>query len=167
MRKHFTLLILSAIILTGSIVLADVINMPGAPVMPEKPKPEYNGIYKHIDSPEPNYAQASNVNGYKSGASSNNISASGTSAKSQLDSIAMSILRDAENKKGGQVDQSKLKKMLDLGATGICPPQVVAKKTPQCPPIKMQLGNRVLSGSKCAQMCYVLNGKQHDIGYCK
>lgn len=150
MKKNLTLLMLAMIILTGSIALAEVINMPGAPVMPKKPEPEYNGIYKHTESSGSSSAQTSN-----------------TSVKSQLDSIAMSILRDAESRKGGQVDQSKLKKMSDLGATGICPPQVAAKRTPQCPPIKMPLGNRVLSGSKCASMCYVLNGKQYDVGYCK
>ncbi len=169
MKKRITFTVLSTAILAGGIALADVINMPGAPIMPEKPKPEYNGIYKHIDSPEPNYAQPPRKN--NSPNTEMNISPNvNSSTKSQLDSIAMSILRDAESHKGGgSVDQKKLEKMMDLGATGFCPPQIIAKP-PGCTnpnPHEIQVNGKTLRGRLCASTCYEYKGKQYDVGYCK
>lgn len=168
MKKKVTLLVLSIVLLAGGIALADVINMPGAPVMPEKPKPEYNGIYKHIDSPKPNYAQTPRINNSPN-SEMNTVPNVNSSAKSQLDSIAMSILRDAEAHKGGDVDQRKLEKMMDLGATGFCPPQIIAKPA-NCPnpkPHEIQVNGKTLKGRLCAVTCYQYNGKQYDVGYCK
>jgi len=174
MKNNVILSILSVLVLTGSVVLADVINLPGAPVMPEKPKPEYNGIYKHIDSPTPNFAQTPGVNSYNSGNVSNTMSdtMSGVnpSVKNQLDSIAKSILLDAERQKGGgMVDQNKMKKMMDLGVTAICPPQIIAKP-PGCPnpnPHEIKVNGKTLKGRLCALTCYEYKGKQYDVGYCK
>lgn len=86
--------------------------------------------------------------------------------KAELDSIAMSILRAAENRDQSK-QQSYMMQMMNKGVNEMCPPQIISKKTPHCPPIKIKVNNRALSGSKCALTCYKLNGKQYDVGYCK
>ena len=87
-----------------------------------------------------------------------------SSTKAQLDSIAMSMLRAAENHQ----DIGKYQKQfMQKGVTGICPPQIIQKRTPQCPPIKIEVNGRKMSGSKCATTCYVYNDKQYEVGYCK
>ncbi len=125
-------------------------------------KPNYQKTYsKPVTTPK-TYSNSTKT------PNSNSTSLNGNSKKVQLDAIAMSILRDAESRKnGGVVNQSKMKRMMDLGVTEMCSPQIIAKRTPNCPPIKIKVNNRNLSGSKCAQMCYVLDGKQYDVGYCK
>ena len=90
--------------------------------------------------------------------------ASGDSKKAQLDSIARQMLKAGENHQDLLPYQKKFMKM---GVTEICPPQIIQKRTPKCPPIKIQVNGRTLSGSKCATMCYKYNGKQYDVGYCK
>lgn len=87
-----------------------------------------------------------------------------SSKKAQLDGIATSMLKAAEQHKDISSYQMKF---MDMGVTGICPPQIIAKRTPQCPPIKIQVNGKALSGSKCAITCYQYNNKQYDVGYCK
>lgn len=87
-----------------------------------------------------------------------------SSQKAQLDSIATSMLKAAEQHKDISSYQMKF---MDMGVTAICTPQIIAKRTPQCPPIKIQVNGRTLSGSKCAITCYKYNNKEYDVGYCK
>ena len=89
---------------------------------------------------------------------------SGDSKKAQLDSIAMSMLRAAENHQDIRKYQ---KQFMQKGVTGICPPQIHQKRTPKCPPIRLEVNGRKMSGSKCAYTCYEYNGKKYDVGYCK
>lgn len=84
--------------------------------------------------------------------------------KAQLDSIAMSMLRAAENHQDIRKYQ---KQFMQKGVTGICPPQIHQKRTPKCPPIRLEVNGRKMSGSKCAYTCYEYNGKKYDVGYCK
>ena len=86
------------------------------------------------------------------------------SKKAQLDSVARQMLKAAQNH---QDISSYQKKFMDLGATGMCPPQVISKRTPKCPPIKINVNGRSLSGSTCAITCYEYEGKQYDVGFCK
>lgn len=89
---------------------------------------------------------------------------SGDSKKAQLDSIAMQMLKAGENHQNLAPYQ---KKFMDMGVTGICPPQIHQKRTPKCPPIRLEVNGRKMSGSKCAYTCYEYNGKKYDVGYCK
>ena len=89
---------------------------------------------------------------------------SGDPVKAELDSIARQLLKAAENHQDTVPYQMKFMKK---GVDSICPPQIIAKRTPKCPPIKIQVNGRTLSGSKCALTCYQYKGKQYDVGYCK
>ena len=84
----------------------------------------------------------------------------------KLDAIAGRALNASVNH-----DQAALNKcsqdFVNAGVENIYPPQVVSKKTPQCPPIKMELNGRTLSGSTCVKMGYIYKGKTYWKGYCK
>lgn len=86
--------------------------------------------------------------------------------KSELDQLSMSMLKAAENRDSNAM-QIPFKKMIEKGATKICQPQIIAKRTPTCPPIKIQVNGRQLSGSMCAVTCYEYEGKEYEVGYCK
>ena len=85
---------------------------------------------------------------------------------SQLDAIAQRALNAAENRDQAGLNQCA-KEFMDAGVNRVYPPQVVAKKTPQCPPIKMELNGTTLSGSKCVKMGYIYKGKTYWKGYCR
>lgn len=93
------------------------------------------------------------------------INSSG-SGNSQLDSIALKMLRESENRNNAGMKKYAMK-LFDLGATSVCQPQVIAKQTPQCPPINIQVNGVTKSGSLCALTCYEYNGETYDVGYCK
>lgn len=116
---------------------------------------------KNITYPSaPNYSpQTTTPKAY-----TNTQTATGNSKKAQLDSIARQMLKASENHQDLLPYQKKFMKM---GVTEICPPQIISKRTPTCPPIKVQVNGRTLSGSKCAIMCYKYDGKEYDVGYCK
>lgn len=86
--------------------------------------------------------------------------------KAELDSLAMAVLKAAENH-DDQAVQSYMYKMMEKGVTGGSDPLIMSKKTPQCPPIKMNLNGRTLSGSLCAKFAYEYNNKEYWVGYCK
>ncbi len=85
--------------------------------------------------------------------------------KIELDKLAMSMLKAAE-KRNQQEVAAYFKEMTAKGASTVYVPQVIAKKTPQCPPIKIELNGRKLQGSLCAQTGYKYNGKEYWVGYC-
>lgn len=91
---------------------------------------------------------------------------SGKVTKAQLDKLAMSMLKAAEKRDNASM-QMYFKKLLESGVDTVYQPQIAAKKTPQCPPIKMELNGRKLQGSLCAQTGYKYNGKEYWVGYCK
>lgn len=85
--------------------------------------------------------------------------------KTELDKLAMSMLKAAEKRNRKEMT-TYYKEMMAKGATSVFVPQIRAKKTPQCPPIKMELNGRKLQGSLCAQTGYEYNGKEYWVGYC-
>lgn len=85
----------------------------------------------------------------------------------KLDSIARSILLEAEKRNDAGM-QPYFQQLMQEGVTEISQPQVAAKATPTCPPIRMELEKgHVISGSVCARMLYVYKGKDHYVGYCR
>ena len=146
MKKNFALYsLVMTIVLFGAVSYA--VNMPSAPVSYSRPVAK-----------TPAYAEAENPNA---------IATPRNSGGSQsLDSLAMSALKAAENRNNQQMNVY-IRRMAEKGVTAINTPQIVAKRTPHCPPIRMELNGRQLSGSLCARMGYEYKGKMHDIGYCK
>ncbi len=85
----------------------------------------------------------------------------------RLDSLARSILLEAEKRNTAGM-QPYFQQMQQEGVTQVSQPQVAAKATPTCQPIRMELEKgHVISGSVCARMLYVYNGKEHYVGYCR
>ena len=152
------ILILS-MLLIGCNVLAEV-NLPGAPSM-------YNPSNSTYETPSSQYKKTTGINNTipKLEVPTSDIPPV-DNTKAKLDSLAMSALKAAEKHDEGTMNQY-IQKMATSGAEGFSTPQIIAKKTPTCPPIKMQLNGRQLSGSVCAQMGYLYKGKQYDVGYCK
>lgn len=155
MKKIVMLFIL---ILAGAVVFAEV-NMPSAPSFNTpstksntNPSSAYKkpGAVTQNTQPQTNLPQIPQVN----------------PKKSQMDNLAMNILRAAE-KHDQQGMNSNMQKMMQNGIEKFCQPQVISKRTPHCPPIKIKVNGRILSGSKCVKMCYVLDEIQQDVGYCK
>ena len=93
-------------------------------------------------------------------------STSGKATKAQLDKLAREMLKAAENRDNAAL-QIPFRKMAELGVESVTPPEVHAKKTPNCPPVKMELNGRTLSGKLCARMSYEYEGKIYWVGYCK
>lgn len=93
-------------------------------------------------------------------------STSGKATKAQLDKLAREMLKAAEARDNAAL-QIPFRKMAELGVQSVTPPEVVAKKTPNCPPIKMELNGRTISGKLCARMSYEYEGKIYWVGYCK
>ena len=93
-------------------------------------------------------------------------STSGKATKAQLDKLAREMLKAAENRDNAAL-QIPFRKMAELGVQSVTPPEVVAKRTPNCPPIKMELNGRTISGKLCARMSYEYEGKIYWVGYCK
>lgn len=90
-----------------------------------------------------------------------------TSNKAKVDAIARAMLKAAEQRNDNEM-QAQFRKLMSFEeVTGHCDPQIVEKRTPQCPPIKIKVNGRTLSGSKCAVMCYLYNDKRTDVGWCK
>ncbi len=87
-------------------------------------------------------------------------------SKEELDRLAMSILKEAERRNNAGM-QPYFQEMMKKGVTAVSSPHVVAKRTPQCPPIEMELNGRRLSGSLCARMCYEYDKETYCVGYCK
>jgi len=164
MKKNLLTLLIILLSISGSFVLAEV-NRPSAPTY-GTPAAITNS------SPSSAYKKKVTTNNYANKKPVTNLSqtklnTSGSSgAKSQLDALAMSALKEAE-KRNNNGAQSYIQKMLDKGVTGIASPEIYAKRTPQCPPIKMELNGRNLSGKLCARMGYEYKGKEYWVGYCK
>ena len=78
--------------------------------------------------------------------------------KAKLDSLAMSALRAAEKHNNTEM-QNYMIEIMTNGADGISNPNIISKATPHCPPIKIQVNGRQLSGSTCAIMGYSYKGK--------
>ena len=93
-------------------------------------------------------------------------STSGKATKAQLDKLAREMLKAAENRDNAAL-QIPFRKMAELGVESVTPPEVHAKKTPNCPPVKMELNGRTLSCKLCARMSYEYEGKIYWVGYCK
>ena len=90
----------------------------------------------------------------------------GDSTKDKLDEISKKILKAAENRQNAELNKY-YKEMMSYGVKEIYPPAVYAKKTPQCPPVEIELNGKILKGSLCAQFGYVYKGKSYHHGYCR
>lgn len=148
------ILMISAISLLVLLPVQAEVNLPSGPVY-DKPvsyTPSASSKTQTQSQPQSDYA-----GGYSGAASS---------SKGRLDSLAMSALRAAEKRDNAGMNEI-MRKMMDAGAEGFSSPQIVQKRTPHCPPIRMELNGRNLSGSMCARMGYLYKGKQYDVGYCK
>lgn len=143
MKKFIALTVL---FLTGTVVTAEV-NLPEAPIS----APYSYNTTKSSTRTFNNEVQKTS---------------SQTTTKAQLDSLAINALKAAE--KHNEADmQTYLYEMLEKGVTGLSEPQVIAKQTPNCPPIQMELNGRNLKGSLCTKMGYEFNNREYWVGYCK
>lgn len=160
MKKIAAASLLFVLLLTTSYAYSET-NMPGAPSF---------GTPKNVSSESPSsvYQKGIKTNSIKKNTLNtiSNTNNNEFSEKSQLDSIALSMLKAAENHDNSGL-QSYAQKLMKKGVTSICQPQIIAKQTPQCPAIKIQVNGRNLSGDLCALTCYDYNGKTYDVGYCK
>lgn len=156
MKKILLLLIVLSTVLTLS-AIAEV-NMPSAP--------SYGTPYaKNTTSPSykktttQNYFPKTNNTGVNS---ANNIGAN----NAKIASYAKQALKAAENFDNETLN-IYINKMGEAGMESFTNPHVLQKQTPQCPPIKINVNGKQLSGSKCVKMSYRYMGIQHDVGYCK
>lgn len=157
------ILSLTLAVLCGSYAYA-VMNTPSAPTYttPEtkintnSSNAKYKKTNVKLNTPSaPTYSKSTTTS-----------SASSSSGNSPLNSLAMSVLKAAENRNNAEMN-SYLQKMAQKGVTEVTVPQVVQKKTPQCPPIQMELNGRTISGSLCTRFSYTYKGKEYWVGYCK
>lgn len=89
-----------------------------------------------------------------------------TVSRAVIESVCMEILRAAEAHNDEAVNK-KFMQLMEYGVQSYYPPQIINKQTPNCPPIKIEVNGRALSGSMCAIMGYDYQGKMYDVGYCK
>lgn len=139
-------------------------NMPGAPVYGVKSNVS-------ISNPSDKYLKKGNpkVNSVPVKKDLPNIEAltnKSGSGNELLDTLALKMLQASEQRDDRSMQQYAMK-LMENGATSVCQPQIFAKQTPQCPPIKIQVNGVTKSGSLCALTCYEYNGETYDIGYCK
>ncbi|MBD5402904.1 hypothetical protein HDR58_08935 [bacterium] len=156
-------IILAGLILAGSITYAEI-SMPSGPSFNTQSRATSSApsnSYKKTTSTNTNYQ---NTN-YNLNTIQQNLSKE-SSLKMELDSLATSILKAAEQH-DQQKQQQYMMKMMEKGVDKMCPPQIISKRTPQCPPIRIQVNNRELRGSTCALTCYELDGRKYEVGYCK
>lgn len=88
------------------------------------------------------------------------------SIEAELDNLAMLALKEAEKRNQSGM-QNYIKQMMNKGVNEMFQPQIIAKRTPQCPPIRMELNGMNLSGSLCAKFGYIYNNEERWVGYCK
>lgn len=139
-------------------------NMPGAPVY---------GVKSNVSTSNPSdkYLKKGNtrVNSVPVKNNLPNLEAltnNSGSGNELLDTLALKMLQASEQGDDKSMRQYAVK-LLENGATTVCQPQIFAKQTPQCPPVKIQVNGAIKSGSLCALTCYEYNGETYDIGYCK
>ena len=172
MRKIFTTLLLLSFCMMPAIAIK--VNEPGPPIkMPgeltKTPEAKTQDTQANTKS-ETNSSAKTNTS--KDNHANNNTETSyssddsGEPIQNQLKSLAMAILKAAE-KRDNNAAQAYFQKMLELGITSYSNPQVATKKTPDSPPLKMELNGKNLSGNLCAKMGYVYEEQTYWVGYCK
>lgn len=157
MRNLFILIFMVSILV--SLPSVAVVNRPGAPT--------FDSPRASTSTPSSYYKKNYSTNSY---ASNKTIETpkitSGDSTKDKLDEISKKILKAAENRQNAELNKY-YKEMMSYGVKEIYPPAVYAKKTPQCPPVEIELNGKILKGSLCAQFGYVYKGKSYHHGYCR
>lgn len=165
-------------ILSALLVLSTILTLPAiAEVnMPGEPSFGTPTTVNTSSSPSSYYKKTTTTNTQNNYPKANipqlstSTTDSGTSsvggAKSTLDSLAMSVLKAAE-KHDNEGMNAYIQKMMKAGAEGFNSPQIISKQTPHCPPIKIEVNGRKMSGSTCGMFGYLYKGKQYDVGYCK
>ena len=160
MKKILILIIVSAFI---TIPATAQVNMPGEPTYGT------SSTTKTTTSPSSYYKKtttSNTQNNYPKVNIPQTTSSSSTGSKATLDSMAMAALKAAENHNDQKMNDI-IQKMIKAGAEGFSTPQIISKRTPHCPPIRIEVNGKKMSGSKCAMFGYLYKGKQYDIGYCK
>lgn len=165
MNKGLIILLVMLFVAAAGSVIAATVNYPTGPSYNTKTNVK-------TSSPSDKYIKSNYKNTSSKPVAAPNVNLSSLSGqnseRAEIESLAMSILRDAESRKNnGVVDQAKLQKMMQKGVTAVCPPQISAKQTPTCPPVSINVNGRNLRGSLCAYTCYEYEGTQYDVGYCK
>ena len=161
MRKILALVVLSTFITIPAIA---EVNMPG--------EPSFGVPSSSTSSPSSYYKKTNTTNSYqnnypKADLPQLNTTSSATSGgKATLDSMAMAALKAAERHDNEKMNEI-IQKMMKAGAEGFSTPQIISKQTPHCPPIKIEVNGRKMSGSTCGMFGYLYKGKQYDVGYCK
>lgn len=162
--RNFVLFSLVLALLTVAVKGYCATNMPGAPVY---------GVKSNVSTANPSdkYLKKGNsrVNSVPVKKDLPNLDVlmnSSGSGNELLDTLALKMLQASEKRDDGSMKQYAIK-LMENGATSVCQPQIFAKRTPQCPPIKIQVNGVTKSGSLCALTCYEYNGETYDVGYCK
>lgn len=163
--KNFLLFSLVLVLLTVAVKGYCATNMPGAPVYGVKSNVSTsNPSDKYLKKEKPTVNNNVPIkNNLPNLDALTNLSGSGNS---QLDSLALKMLQESEKRNNSGMQKYAMK-LFELGATKVCQPQVIAKRTPQCPPINIQVNGVTKSGSLCALTCYEYDGETYDVGYCK
>lgn len=164
MKKNLMLIILGLLFVSNSVYA--VVNKPSAPTYDTKAvsTSPSSSMYKKKVNYQSTSVPSVDISSYQDTMTS--VTSGGGTVEAQLDSLAMSALKEAEKRNQSGM-QSYVMKMMEKGVKEMYRPQVIAKKTPQCPPIKMELNGKNLSGSLCARMGYKYNGQERWVGYCK
>ena len=175
-KSILTLFVFSCFLSAGAVV----VNEPGAPVEDKDIKPISTLPSKQVVTTSKSAQRAVSVKqkpdvkvilseGESSSENAENVKTKPTTASSSagpLDTVAMAMLKAAEARDNANM-QKYFKKLAEAGVETYYQPQVIAKKTPKCPPIKMELNGKNLSGKLCAKTGYVYQGKTYWVGYCK
>lgn len=161
MKKILTITILSAFVTVPSIAQ---VNMPGEPTFgTTKPSASAQSSYYKKTNTTTNQNHYPPVDIPKINTTDSNSSNGGNAS---LNSMAMSVLKAAE-RHDEQGMNAIIQKMVKAGAEGFSTPQIISKQTPHCPPIKIEVNGKKMSGSTCGLFGYLYKGKQYDVGYCK
>ena len=176
LKKSILILLFFSCFLSAGAV---VVNEPGAPVEDKDIKPISTLPSKQVvtttkSSHQVSVKQKPDVKvilseGDSSSEKAENVKiqpAAANSSAGPLDTVAMAMLKAAEARDNANM-QKHFKKLVEAGVETYYQPQVIAKKTPKCPPIKMELNGKNLSGKLCAKTGYVYQGKTYWVGYCK
>lgn len=152
--KRIYCVLLGFFLVTG---YAAAVNMPSAPSY---------GVSASKTIPSSGYKKTTTNTYSKTNNIQTSFESNVGSAKTKIDSLAKQALKAAENHDNETLNVY-VNKMREAGAEGFSNPQVLQKQTPHCPPIKIKVNGKQLSGSKCVMMAYLYKGKQYDVGYCK
>lgn len=83
-----------------------------------------------------------------------------------LNSLANSVLVAAINRNDSEMN-SNIMQMMQSGAEAVSSPQIIFKKSDSCPPVRIRVNGKKLSGDICAVLLYLYKGERYEAGYCE